>query len=175
MHTLARGASKAPFGSDLRHRGSDRIALENDGLIEANSGPSQAMDGETFKIQLRQELLIQAQARLPMTYASLAERLVVAAPDAMGAIRTALEQLMDDDADEGRPFLAAVVVRAAETGLPAPWFFRKAASLGLFAGDPTNVEAYAFHATEFHSAIRFYASPPHEARGAGEVLPSPVA
>ena len=143
-------------------------------MVEDSYEPSQAMDGEALKTRLREELLIQVQARLPVTYASLAERLVVTAPDAMGAIRTALEQLMDDDADEVRPFLAAVVVRAPKGGLPAPWFFRKAESLGVFAGDPANVEAYAFHATEFHSAIRFYASRPREGRRADEVLPSPV-
>ena len=170
--TFARGGSKAPFGAKLRQRESDRIMLESDVMVEDSHEPSQAMDGEALKIRLRKELLIQVQARLPVTYASLAERISVSSPDVMGAIRNALENLMDDDADGGRPFLAALVVRALEAGLPAPWFFRKAESLGLFVGDPTNVEAYAFHATEFHSAIRFYASPPRERRGLGEALPS---
>ena len=56
---------------------------------------------------------------------ALAERISVSSPDVMGAIRNALENLMDDYADGGRPFLAALVVRALEAGLPAPWFFRR--------------------------------------------------
>lgn len=88
----------------------------------------------------------------------------------MDAIRNALEQLMDDDADEGRPLLAAVAVKALEPGLPEPWFFRKVESIGLFTGDPADVEAYAFHAREFYRAVRFHARPSHSRQGSGIAL-----
>lgn len=125
-------------------------SLDVDGRI-----PIALVDGSALKRRLREELLLQAQTRLPITYARLAESIV--GSDATGVIRDVLEQLMDDDADEGLPLLAAVAVKALEPGLPAHWFFRKAEDMGLFAGDPTNLEAYAFHAREFYRAIHLHA------------------
>ncbi|WP_137935140.1 hypothetical protein [Mesorhizobium comanense] len=119
-----------------------------------------------LKRRLRGELLLQAQTRLPITYARLAESMV--GSDGTVVIRHALEQLMDDDADEGLPLLAAVAVKALEPGLPAPWFFRKAEDMGLFAGDPTNLEAYAFHAREFYRAIHLHTG---NGQGSGTTLP----
>ena len=75
---------------------------------------------------------------------------------------------MDDDADEGLPLLAAVAVKALDPGLPAPWFFRKAEDMGLFAGDPADLEAYAFHAREFYRAIHRHAG---NGQGSGTTLP----
>ncbi|BCG97947.1 hypothetical protein MesoLj131a_68110 (plasmid) [Mesorhizobium sp. 131-2-1] len=127
-------------------------------------------DDNALKTRLREELLLQARSRLPITYARLAESMV--GSDATGVIRDALEQLMDDDADEGLPLLAAVAVKALEPGLPAPWFFRKAEGMGLFAGDPADLEAYAFHAREFYRAIRLHAGLSHDGQGSGKALPA---
>lgn len=134
--------------------------LDIDGRIQI------APADNALKIRLREELLLQAQTRLPITYARLAETMV--GSDATGVIRDALEELMDDDADEGLPLLAAVAVKALEPGLPAPWFFRKAEHMGLFAGDPANLEAYAFHAREFYRAIHLHAG---DGKGSGTTLP----
>jgi hypothetical protein len=110
-----------------------------------------------LKLRLRKELHVQAQRRLPATYASLATRI---APDASGdGIVSALERLMEEDAMARRPLLAALAVETLVTGLPAAWFFKKAASLGLLVGDPLKLDAYAFHARELQRAIRFYAGP----------------
>jgi hypothetical protein len=129
-------------------------------------GPITPSDENTLKTWLRKELLLQAQTRLPIAYARLAEGMV--GSDATGVIRDALEQLMDDDADDGLPLLAAVAVKALEHGLPAPWFFRKAEEMGLFAGDPGDLEAYAFHAREFYRAIHRHAG---NGQGSGTTLP----
>lgn len=117
--------------------------------------PIAPADANALKRRLREELLLQAQNRLPITYARLAESMV--GLGATGVIRDVLEQLMDDDADEGLPLLAAVAVKALEPGLPAPWFFRKAEDMGLFDGDPADLEAYAFHAREFYRAVHLHA------------------
>ncbi|AZO41587.1 hypothetical protein EJ076_11075 [Mesorhizobium sp. M7D.F.Ca.US.005.01.1.1] len=135
--------------------------LDVDGRI-----PIAPADDNALKRRLREELLLQARTRLPITYARLAKSMV--GSEGTGVIRDALEQLMDDDADEGLPLLAAVVVRALEPGLPAPWFFRKAEDMGLFAGDPTDLEAYAFHAREFYRAIHLHAG---HGQGSGTTLP----
>lgn len=107
-------------------------------------------------MRLRKELLLQAELRLPITYVELAKQIAASSQAALGEIRDALEQLIDDDVTKGRPILAAVAVGGVEPGLPAPWFFRKLESLGLFMGEPTDVEAYAFHARELHRAFSFY-------------------
>jgi hypothetical protein len=130
-------------------------AFADDGLDDCPE-PAAVVDGEMLKARLLEELLRQAHVRLPVTFARLAERIANSVPSSAEAIRYALERLMDDDAGEGRPLLAAVVVGALKPGLPSPWFFRKARSIGLFVGDPADVEAYAFHAREFHRAIRFH-------------------
>lgn len=126
-------------------------------------------DDNALKTRLREGLVLQARAQLPITYASLAESVV--GSNATGMIRDALEQLMDDNADEGLPLLAAVAVKALEPGLPAPWFFQKAEEMGLFAGDPADVEAYAFHAREFYRAISLYAGLSHDRQASGRTLP----
>ncbi|TPJ38238.1 hypothetical protein [Mesorhizobium sp. B2-6-5] len=128
--------------------------------------PIAPANDSALKIWLREELLLQAQTRLPITYARLAKSLV--ASDAAGVIRDALEQLMDDDAEEGLPLLAAVAVKTLEPGLPAPWFFRKAEDMGLFVGDPADLDAYAFHAREFYRAIQLHAG---NGQASGTTLP----
>jgi hypothetical protein len=110
----------------------------------------------SLKGRLRDELLLQAEFRVPITYVELARHLATSSQAAMAEIRDALEHLIDDDVAKGRPILAAVAVRGIEPGLPAPWFFRKLETLGLFIGDPADVEAYAFHARELHRAFVFY-------------------
>ena len=168
MDTLERDTGEILSRSNPQRRGHDWNAFANSGLVDNGRLPSAPMDREVLKKRLHDELLLQAQARLPITYARLAER--IATSDAMDAVRNALERLMDDDADEDRPLLAAFAVKALEPGLPAPWFFRKAESIGLFTGDPVGVEAYAFHAREFYRAIRFHARPSHSGQGSGRAL-----
>jgi hypothetical protein len=153
------------FGSDVQLHVVGPLVPAN--RLDAGAcNPIAPADANALKTRLREELLMQAQARLPITYARLAESMVDS--DATGVIRDALEQLMDDDAGEGRPLLAAVAVKALEPGLPAPWFFRKAEDMGLFDGDPADLEAHAFHAREFYRAIHLHSV---NGQGSGTALP----
>ncbi|MBZ9710430.1 hypothetical protein LB543_27410 [Mesorhizobium sp. ESP7-2] len=154
----------------LTGRDIQRRVVSADRLNANDCAPMAPADYNALKARLREELLLQAQTRLPITYARLADSMVVS--DATGVIRDALEQLMDDDADDGLPLLAAVAVKALEPGLPAPWFFRKAEDIGLFAGDPADLEAYAFHAREFYRAISLHAGLSHDGQGSGRTLPA---
>lgn len=54
----------------------------------------------------------------------------------MGALTTALEALMEEDAALGRPLRAAVCAARMGAGQPAPGFFQKAAALGFDVSDP---------------------------------------
>lgn len=157
-----------PSSPEIRRHVVGRMVSANR-LDADDRGPIGPADDDALKTRLREELLLQAQTRLPITYARLAESMVVSG--ATGVIRDTLEQLMDDDADEGLPLLAAVAVKALEPGLPAPWFFRKAEDMGLFAGDPANLEAYAFHAREFYRAISLHAGLSHNDQASGRTLP----
>jgi CBS domain-containing protein len=116
-----------------------------------------ARANSTLEVLLRQELLRQTGMRLPATYANLAARVGLAGVDALDVVRSLLEALMEDDAGRGRPLLAAVAVSSFKTGLPSPWFFRKAESIGRVSCSATDLETYAFHAKEFHDALCFYA------------------
>lgn len=150
--TLTRDGNKPLYHSSSWHQGRKQIVRACAGVAGNGFGVSAA--GRSLKIRLREELLLQAELRLPITYVELAKHIAVSSQGAMVAIRDALEQLIDDDVNKGRPILAAVAVGGVEPGLPAPWFFRKVESLELFA-DPADVEAYAFHARELHRAFGF--------------------
>lgn len=165
MDRLEHDFGRILSGPDIRRHVVGRMVSAN--RPDADDGiPIAPVDDNALKTRLREELLLQARTRLPITYARLAESMV--GSEATGVIRGALEQLMDDDADEGLPLLAAVAVNALDPGLPAPWFFRKAEDMGLFAGDPADLEAYAFHAREFCRAIHLHAG---NGQGSGTTLP----
>jgi len=150
--TLPRDGREELYHSSSWHQGRDQIVLAG----AAGSGLSVSIASSSPKARLREELLLQAELRLPITYVELAKHIDVSSQAAMVVIRDALEQLIDDDVNKGRPILAAVAVGGLELRLPAPWFFWKVERHGLFAGDPADVETYAFHARELHRAFSFY-------------------
>lgn len=152
--TLTRDGDETRYYSSSWPPRRNHFALACAGVAGNGFGLSAA--GRSLKVRLREELLLQAELRLPITYVELARHVVISSQAATIAIRDVLEQLIDDDVNKGRPILAAVAVAGVEPGLPAPWFFRKVEGLGLFAGDPVDVEAYAFHARELHRAFCFY-------------------
>lgn len=169
IDTLEHDIDRIPSGPDNQHHVVGPLVSAS--RLDADDHiPIAPADDNVLKTRLREELLLQAQTGLPITYARLAESMV--GSDATGVIRDALKQLMDDDADEGLPLLAAVAVKALEPGLPAPWFFLKAEDMGLFAGDPVDLEAYAFHAREFYRAIHLHAGLSYNGQGSGTSLPA---
>ncbi len=89
-------------------------------------------------------------ALLPMTYQQLAEALGLTPPRTIQRVAQALEALMHEDAGQGRPFIAALVV-SRRGDLPAPGFFELAVQLGRFPIDPArHAEAYR---EEFQQAL----------------------
>ncbi|RTQ99870.1 hypothetical protein [Halomonas nitroreducens] len=83
------------------------------------------------------------EATLPMTYQRLAEALGLTPPQTIRRVARALESLMKEDADAGRPLIAALVVSRRGEGLPREGFFALAVELGRFSPDPaTHVEAW---------------------------------
>jgi len=114
---------------------------------------------ETLARRLRAHLQALATLRLPITYREAAKALLLSPPNTIHQVTEALEQLMAEDAAADRPFIAAMVISKARGGMPAPGFFDCAARLGRFAGDATGLDAWSFHAVEFHATIDFWALP----------------
>ncbi|UDL90445.1 CBS domain-containing protein [Mesorhizobium sp. PAMC28654] len=107
MDTLVHDIGSIVSGPDMQRRVVGR-------MVSANHIPIARADDNALKTRLREELVLQAQTRLPITYGRLAKSMVISG--ATGVIRDALEQLMDDDANEDQPLLAAVAVKALEPG-----------------------------------------------------------
>ncbi|MGR2739330.1 hypothetical protein ACUY1T_12855 [Billgrantia sp. Q4P2] len=100
--------------------------------------------------QARRLLEAAPAASLPMTYQQLAEALGLTPPRTIQRVAQALETLMHEDAKQGRPFIAALVV-SRRGNLPAPGFFELAVALGRFPADPArHAEAYR---EEFQRAL----------------------
>lgn len=84
---------------------------------------------------LVQELAELAARREKVTYGALAARLGLDGPGRIARLTDALETLMEEDAAQGMPLRAALVLGRATDGLPARGFFDKARDLGLFDGE----------------------------------------
>lgn len=156
------GEDEGRYRLRFRYRGRQlQMVLGSDGQVVGEELDLRAppTDGAILRTRLRRELCRQAQFGLPTTYPRLAERIAFSSLKAIGLIGEALETMMEEDAREGRPLLAALAVESVRPGLPAYWFYRKASALGLFQGNPGDVESYAFHARELQRAILFYAQP----------------
>jgi len=106
--------------------------------------------------RLREILIALARTGTLATYRELAERLDLVPPKTIHRVTGLLEMLMAEDAEAGRPLLAALCVGRLRSGLPAPGFFMTAEALGLFTGAPEGAEARDFHARELRRVFEFY-------------------
>jgi hypothetical protein len=147
------------------HARSWTLVIEPDGKERATTWSASAIPLKTRATsshrdrvaeQLRTCLQNMAAAGLTITYGGLAKLLGLSPPNTIHQITVALERLMEEDAEAGRPFIAALVLSKARGGLPAMGFFDCARRLGRFAGDPNGVEARPFHATELNAALKFW-------------------
>ena len=141
------------------------VVIEPDGKERATIWSASAFPLQTGKRprhrervaeQLRVCLQNMATAGLTITYGRLAKLLELSPPNTIHQITVALERLMEEDAEAGRPFIVALAVSRARGGLPAAGFFDCAKRLGRFSGDPDAGEARSFHATELNAALKFW-------------------
>ncbi len=115
-------------------------------------------DLQDIATRVRAHLQDVAQHRVPITYRDLAKALRLSPPKTIHQVGEALERLMEEDAEVGLPFIAALVISKARGGLPAPGFFACARRLGRFVGDARDPEASTYHATEFNAAVMFWSN-----------------
>lgn len=109
---------------------------------------------------LRTNLRLAASLGATMTYHEAAQSVGLGPPHVIHSVTQLLEVLMEEDAEAGHPFIAALVVSRAGDGLPALGFFETAARLGRFTGDPFTEAAAAYHAAELALATAFHAEGP---------------
>ncbi|AZO25874.1 hypothetical protein EJ070_24920 [Mesorhizobium sp. M1E.F.Ca.ET.045.02.1.1] len=109
-----------------------------------------------LKDRLRQILIELAQTETVVTYKNLAERLCLMPPQTIHRATDLLEKLMAEDAEAGRPLLAALCVGRLRNDLPAPGFFMTAQVLGLFSGAPEGPVARDFYMRELARVFDFY-------------------
>jgi hypothetical protein len=105
---------------------------------------------------LRALLIEQAKSGSTVTYAQLALRLALRPPQTIHRVALALERLMEEDAEAGRPLLAALVVSRTHPGRPAAGFFEAARRIGAFSGEAGDEAAFAFHDEALSRAIAYY-------------------
>lgn len=107
---------------------------------------------------LRENLRTVAALGETLTYHQAARGIGLGPPHVIHSVTRLLEALMEEDAEQGHPFIAALVVSRAREGLPALGFFETAARLGRFEGDPFGEEGLAYHAAELALATAFHAA-----------------
>lgn len=116
----------------------------------------QGDEADALKGCLRRHLIELARIGQPATYKELAEYLGLKPPQTIHRVSGLLEMLMAEDAEAGRPLLAAMCVGRLRGDLPAPGFFLTAEALGLFDGAPDERRAREFHLRERERLSEFY-------------------
>ncbi|WP_110597932.1 hypothetical protein [Salinicola lusitanus] len=94
-------------------------------------------DAQLLPAQVRQLLETAPRQTLPLTYQQLADALALQPPRTIQRVAQALESTMREDAQHGRPFVAALVVSRRGDGQPAQGFFDLAVELGRFPAEPS--------------------------------------
>lgn len=119
------------------------------------TGP-QGGEAGMLKERLRRHLIGLAQGGNFTTYRELALQLGLRPPQTIRQVTALLETLMAEDAEAGRPLLAAICVGRLRGDLPAAGFFLTAEELGLYDGAPEGPRAREFHLKELGRLFAFY-------------------
>jgi hypothetical protein len=90
-----------------------------------------------------------------IAYQSLAAEMQLKPPNTIHQLTTVLEELMREDAQADRPFIAALVVSKRPPHLPLRGFFQHASDLGRFNG--IDSEEASFHSHELAQAQQCWA------------------
>jgi len=98
-------------------------------------------DEKELSARIRRVLVL---SENPITYGALARDLNVEGPGAIAKVTTALEALMQNDMELGRPFIAALCTSRLSDDMPAVGFFQAATVLGRYTGPLSGPDATAF-------------------------------
>ena len=107
--------------------------------------------GGVLRDQIRAHLANLSAADVPMTYGELASAVGLYLPGSIAKVTQALEGTMVEDAENGAPFLASLVVSKVGLNNPAKGFFEQARALGR--GPDNGEDDRAFYEREFTGAV----------------------
>ena len=107
--------------------------------------------GGVLRDQIRAHLANLSAADIPMTYGELASAMGLYLPGSIAKVTQALEGIMVEDAENGAPFLASLVVSKVGLGNPANGFLEQARALGR--GPDNGEDDRAYYQREFTGAV----------------------
>ena len=110
-----------------------------------------AAAGGALRDRIRAHLANLSAEDVPMTYGTLARALALYLPGSIAKVTQALEATMVEDAENGVPFLASLVVSKVGQGNVAKGFLQKARALGRGPGFDEDDRAY--YQREFTGAV----------------------
>lgn len=106
------------------------------------TAPKASATGFVLRDRIRAHLVNLSAADVPMTYGKLARAMGLHAPRSIAKVTQALEAIMVEDAENGAPFLASLVVSKVGQGNAAKGFFQQARALGRGPGFGEDDRAY---------------------------------
>ena len=107
--------------------------------------PNTMTDDDGWQTRAEMALASTAASDRLITYAELAEAAGLKGKQRINRLTLWLETTIETDATAGNALRAARVISRARGGLPAPGFFMKCSTLGLYDGPADGPQAYAFH------------------------------
>ena len=111
----------------------------------------------TLQQRARSLLIDQAAQGEPITYQAFAKALKLLPPHTIHRATVVLEQLIEEDSENGHPLIATLVISKARNGLPASGFFDCAMKFGAFRSTLKEPNNTLFYNTEFDLAVDFWA------------------
>ena len=111
----------------------------------------------TLQQRARSLLIDQAAQGEPITYQAFAKALKLLPPHTIHRATVVLEQLIEEDSENGHPLIATLVISKARNGLPASGFFDCAIKFGAFKSISKEPKNKLFYNTEFYLAVDFWA------------------
>ena len=115
---------------------------------------------EDLKEGLRSTLIGLARCNRTVTYRDLAILANIPAPHSIHRLTALLEDLIREDADAGRPLLAALATSRSRERIPGRGFFCLISSLGLYDGPDDGPTARDYHRDEVEMAWAYWGEGP---------------
>ncbi|WP_417425664.1 hypothetical protein [Hoeflea sp.] len=110
---------------------------------EVDAAAGELTQNAGLRDKVRSHLKALPPEAVPITYGHLARELGLTAPRSISKVTDALEATMCEDAEAGRPFIAARVVNRGPARLPGRGFFKLAGILGRGPRpDETDIDYY---------------------------------
>ena len=129
--------------------------IASDGTAHEIPAPRAAAKAATaataLRDRIRAHLTDLSAADVPMTYGQLARAMGLYMPGSISKVTQALEATMVEDAKNGAPFLASLVVSKVGQGNAAKGFFQQARALGR--GPGLGEDDRAYYQREFTGAV----------------------